>query len=70
MPFNATAAGALYVGLVGASNTATALTITAGGAAAGGAGINLPTLGWRRARVKLVLTAGGIVRCNVHGKAS
>ncbi len=62
MPFNPTAAESLYVGLVGASNTATALTITAGGAAAGGCGINIPSLAHRRARLKVVLSVGGVVR--------
>lgn len=58
-----------YVGVVGAGNSATGLTITAGGAAAGGCMIHLGNLGARRARLKVVTTVGGVVRVNVQGKA-
>ncbi len=67
--YNPTATASTIVLVAGASNTASALTVTAGGAAAGGCFYNLVDIGARRARIKLVLTAGGVVRCNVHGKA-
>ena len=53
----------------GAGNSVSNLTITAGGANAGGTGLDLGNLGWRRVRLKLVLTTGGLVRVNVNGKA-
>jgi hypothetical protein len=59
---------AAVVAVVGSGNSATALTITAGGTAAGAATIHLGNLGTRRARVKLVVTTGGALRCNVAGK--
>lgn len=58
-----------YIGVVGASNSATNLTLTAGGAAAGGATIHLGNLGTRRCRIKIVVTTGGLMRLSVHGKA-
>lgn len=53
----------------GAGNSVTNLTITAGGTNAGGTVIDLGNYSGRRLRVKLVLTVGGVVRCNVNGKA-
>lgn len=52
----------------GAGNSVTNLTITMGGTNAGGTGIDLGNLGWRRVRLKLVLTVGGLVRVNVNAK--
>lgn len=57
------------VAVSGASNTSTAATVTAGGAAAGGCSFHLGNLGSRRARVKVVATVGGLVRCAANGKA-
>lgn len=58
-----------YVGVTGSGNTVSSLTITAGGTAAGGAMIHLGNIGSRRVRIKAVVTTGGNVRCNAHGKA-
>lgn len=66
--FNPTAAGALFAAATGGGNSFTALTLTLGGTNAGSAIVNLPTMGFQRVRLKLVLTAGGIVRVNAHGK--
>lgn len=58
-----------YIGVVGSGNSATSLTLTAGGSAAGGATIHLGNIGTRRCRIKLVVTTGGLMRLGVHGKA-
>jgi hypothetical protein len=52
----------------GAGNSVLGLTITAGGTNAGGTGIDLGNFGWKRGRLKLVLTVGGLVRVNVNAK--
>ena len=52
----------------GTGNTATALTITAGGTNAGGFIAELGNLGARRIRLKVVVTTGALVRCSVNGK--
>lgn len=51
-----------YVSVTGASNTVSALTITAGAAAAGGAWIDLGNCAASRYRVKCVVTTGALVR--------
>lgn len=56
------------VATVGSGNSALAAVVTAGGSAAGACMIHLGNLGSRRARVKIVLTVGGLVRCGVNGK--
>ncbi len=53
---------------IGAGNSATALTITAGGTNAGAIGVQLKDRGARRYRLKLVLSAGGTLRAVAHGK--
>lgn len=55
--------------VTGASNTASGLTVTMGGAAAGGAMYHVGNLGSRRARFKLVVTVGGKAWIAPHGKA-
>lgn len=57
-----------YVPVTGANNTVSNLTITAGGAAAGGAWVDLGNLGARRVRVKVVVTTGGVLRVGVNGR--
>jgi hypothetical protein len=57
-----------YVPVVGSGNSASALTITAGGSAAGAAQINLAGLGSPRLRVKIVVTTGGTIRIAQSGK--
>jgi hypothetical protein len=57
-----------YVGVVGTGNSATALTITAGGTNAGGATVHLGNLGTRRLRAQLVVSNAGTIRANAHGK--
>lgn len=52
----------------GAGNAVAALTITAGGAAAGGVAMLLRDRAWRRMRVKVVVTVQGILRVNGTGK--
>lgn len=52
----------------GAGNSVSGLTITAGGTNAGGTGVDLGNFGWKRGRVKLVLTVGGLVRVNINAK--
>lgn len=56
------------VDIVGSGNSATAATVTAGGTAMGGAIWNIGNYGARRMRLKMVLSAGGLVRVNAHGK--
>jgi hypothetical protein len=67
VPSNASTA---VVDITGTGNTTTAATVTAGGTNAGGAMYNVSALGVRRARLKLVVTVGGLVRFGVHGKAA
>lgn len=62
-------AGSGVVTVVGTGNSATALTITAGGTNAGAASINLINLGAKRLRLKIVVTTGGLLRVGVNGKA-
>ena len=57
-----------YVAVVGTGNSATGLTITAGGTNAGGATIHLGNFGTRRMRLKIVATVGGLMRLATHGK--
>ena len=59
-----------YVPVAGTGNTVSNMTVTAGGTNAGGCEFDLGNLGARRVRVKVVATTGGLVRCNVHGKAA
>lgn len=56
------------VSVSGGGNSATALTVTAGGTTAGQAGVHLGTLGAARIRVKIVTSVGGIVRVACNGK--
>lgn len=57
------------VAVTGSGNSSTAATVTAGGSAAGGCTFHLGNLGTRRARIKVVVATGGVLRVNVHGKA-
>ncbi len=57
-----------YVPCVGSGNSASAATVTAGGSAAGGCEFTLSGLGSKRVRAKVVVTVGGTMRANVHGK--
>lgn len=57
-----------FVPVTGTNNTVSAATVTAGGTAAGTADYQFSGLGARRVAIELVLTAGGIVRCNACGK--
>ncbi len=57
------------VAVTGSGNSSTAATVTLGGSAAGGCTFHLGNLGTRRARIKLVVTVGGVVRASMHGKA-
>ena len=66
--YNPATAGTLTVQISGAGNTATALTITAGGTGAGIAYVNISDIGARRIRVKVVSTVGGLLRVNARGK--
>jgi len=52
----------------GAGNSATNLTITAGGTNAGGTHLDVGNAGAKRWRVKMVLSVGGVVRVNANGK--
>jgi hypothetical protein len=54
--------------VVGAANTVTNLTITAGGTTAGAVGIQLKDRSARRYRLKAVLSVGGTLRAVAHGK--
>ncbi len=56
------------VAVTGTGNTSTAATIVAGGTNAGGCMFHLGNLGSRRARIKVVTTVGGLVRCGIAGK--
>lgn len=44
-------------------------TVTVAGGTAGGAYYDLGNLGARRARIKVVATTGGVVRCGMYAKA-
>ncbi len=57
------------VGISGASNTSTAATVVAGGAAIGGCMYHLGNMAARRVRLKIVVTVAGSLSCNVVGKA-
>lgn len=52
----------------GTGNSSTAATVTAGGTNAGGCMFHVGNLGSRRARIKIVTTVGGLVRCAINGK--
>lgn len=56
------------VSTAGSGNSSTAATVTMGGSAIGGCTYQLGNISTKRARLKVVTTVGGIVRCNVHGK--
>lgn len=66
--YNPALTGSIYANAVGTGNSVSALTITAGGTNAGGAIINIPDVGFRRVRIKAVLSVGGVVRVSRHGK--
>lgn len=68
VPWNPATGGSLVGQVTGAGNSITALTITAGGTNAGTAFVNMPDLGSRRIRVKVVATVGGLIRVNARGK--
>jgi hypothetical protein len=57
-----------YVAVTGSGNSSTGAVVTLGGSAAGGCTFELPSLGVRRARIELVLSVGGLVRCAVNAK--
>lgn len=63
-----TLAGPVYANAVGSGNSVTKYTVTLGGSAAGAAIWNIPDFGFKRGRIKLVTTVGGIVRANISGK--
>ncbi|HEY1554784.1 MAG TPA: hypothetical protein VGF94_08120 [Kofleriaceae bacterium] len=58
------------VDVSGSGNTASAATVTTGGANTGAAMFDVGNLGARRARLKVVVTTGGLVRCGIHGKGA
>lgn len=58
-----------YVPVTGASNTVSNLTITAGGAAVGGAQVNFVGLGPSRVRLRIVVSTAGTMRIAYSGKA-
>lgn len=68
IPWNPATATPNIVQVTGTGNSATAYTITLGGTNAGGAAIQLAQTGFRRARLKLVASVGGNVRCTLSGK--
>ena len=57
-----------YANAAGSGNSVTALAITAGGSAAGGAFITINGFPARRGRLKVVTTVGGVLRTCVIGK--
>lgn len=59
---------AAEVSVVGTGNSASGLSITAGGTNAGGATIHVGNLGTRRARLVVVCTTGGTLRAVANGK--
>lgn len=68
VPYNPSTIGTFVVQVTGTGNSVTALTITAGGTNAGTAFINMPDIGCRRLRIKVVTTVGGLIRVNSRGK--
>lgn len=60
-----------YVPVSGAgwAQTASTMTVTVAGGAAGAALFHLGNFGTRRGRLKIVVTTGDLVRVGVHGKA-
>ena len=66
--YNPAQTGSTYAAVSGASNTVAAMTVTAGGLAAGGAHWNLYGMASQRMRLKIVATVGGLVRASCHGK--
>lgn len=63
-----TLAGQVFAAASGSGNSMTKYTCTLGGTAAGLAIWNIPDLGFRRLRIKLVLSAGGVVWVMPWGK--
>lgn len=63
-----TLAGSIYCNAVGTNNSVAKYTVTLGGTNLGAAIWNIPAYGFRRGRIKLVTTVGGIVRASVWGK--
>lgn len=59
-----------YVPTAGTGNSATAAVVTAGGTNAGGCIFQLTAIPDRRVRIKLVVTTGGALWINAHGKAA
>ena len=57
-----------YVPVSGSGNSADQATVTLGGSAAGGCIFNLFDTGARRLRIKIVVTTGGKLWANAHGK--
>jgi hypothetical protein len=66
--WNIALSGANNVQVAGTGNSATAYTITLGGTNAGTALIQLADCGFRRVRLKIVASVGGLLRCCVTGK--
>lgn len=64
-----TLAGVVYANVTGGSNTMTKYTGVAGGANIGAAIWSIPHMGFKRFRLKVVTTVGGLLRVTVHGKA-
>lgn len=67
-PINIAPNGMLFAVIAGTGNTLTALTATLGGTNAGFANWNIPDIGFRRLRAKLVTSAAGFIALNAHGK--
>ena len=57
-----------YVPVIGTGNSAANATVTAGGTNAGGCVYDLADVGDRRVRIKAVVTTGGKLWANAHGK--
>ena len=63
-----TLTGNVYAAVTGSSNTMTKYTAVAGAAAAGGAIWSIPMFAFKRFRLKVVVTVGGLLRVTTHGK--
>ncbi len=57
-----------YVSTSGTGNSATNLTITAGGTNAGGASFHIGNFGAKRIRLRIVCSTGGILRVGCNSK--
>lgn len=68
VPFNPTPTGSLYAAATGTGNSFTALVLTLGGTNAGGAVWNLPSMAFKRLRMRFALTVGGLARPSAHAK--